>query len=268
MQQLFESIISFSRNKVFKNGGKIAVVATMLFVCGFFINTASAATSGPNFAGSGTNVAGIGTYAWTVPANIVSNNNVYATVDLPGGGTATSNYVAGRSYGFAIPTNATINGIQVVVGRYTSGTSDPLIRDHVVSLVKGGVITGDNKAVTGTNWPTTEGAATYGSVSDLWGTSWTPADINSANFGVDLSAINTNATPARNRTASVDYIQVIVTYTVDTVAPVIAPHSTVTATADALGSGHVIYTAPAVTDNVVFPVTIFNVDGKRLIGIV
>lgn len=41
---------------------------------------------------------------------------------------------------------------------------------------------GTNKAVTGTTWGTTFSTVTYGGTNDLWGTTWTPSDINSANF--------------------------------------------------------------------------------------
>jgi hypothetical protein len=80
-----------------------------------------------------------------------------------------------------------------------------------VSLIKGGTITGDNKATT-TDWPTSFGTASYGGASDLWGTSWTYADINASNFGVALSAYNQSG--VSSRTAYVDYMQISVTYTV------------------------------------------------------
>ncbi len=52
----------------------------------------------------------------------------------------------------------------------------------------------------------------YGTTSDLWGTTWTAADINNANFGLKFTAkAGTTAT-----TANVDYITITVTYTNDT----------------------------------------------------
>jgi hypothetical protein len=98
-----------------------------------------------------------------------------------------------------------------VINRQSSGRTAPFLRDNVISLVKAGIITGDNKAATETYWPNTGlGTATYGSSSDLWGTTWTAADINAANFGVVLSAVNAKTT--RARTATVDYIQITVYY--------------------------------------------------------
>ena len=89
------------------------------------------------------------------------------------------------------------------------------MRDSEVKLVKGGVIQATNKAVTGTDWPTAGlGIASYGGAADLWGGSWTTADIKASNFGVVLAAINPNTTHNRDRDATVDYIRVTITYTV------------------------------------------------------
>ncbi len=61
--------------------------------------------------------------------------------------------------------------------------------------------------------------AIYGSASNLWGTNWSPADINNAGFGVALSVTN-NAGNFTSRTATVDYIQISVTYATPQSLPV------------------------------------------------
>jgi hypothetical protein len=97
----------------------------------------------------------------------------------------------------------------VTIGRFASSSSS--LQDRYVYLIKGGVTGTTNRGATSTNWPTSEAAASYGSTSDLWGTSWTPADINASNFGVALTVDNNNSS---TRTANVDYINVTVTYQV------------------------------------------------------
>ncbi len=98
------------------------------------------------------------------------------------------------------------------------------IRDNVVSLVKNNVVVGNNKAATGTDWPTSDATATYGTgTTDLWGTTWTTTDINNANFGVVLSVTGTTS---NDETARVDNITITVTY---------SPPHTITATAGAGG---------------------------------
>jgi hypothetical protein len=49
--------------------------------------------------------------------------------------------------------------------------------------VKGGVIGGTDKS-TGALQPGTLSYVTYGGSSDLWGQTWTPADINASDFGL------------------------------------------------------------------------------------
>lgn len=162
-------------------------------------------TSGPNYPWSGINQTGVGTEAWGTPANIYGDDAAYAAVTL--NQDAISNYLQGTDFRFNIPLEASITGIQVTIERYSPG-NNPRVRDQVVSLVKGGTITAVNKAITA-NWPQTPNGTTYGSATDLWGESWTPADINSASFGVAIAARNPNK---ETRTAYVDYIRIAITY--------------------------------------------------------
>ena len=190
-------------------------------------NSASTATDntvtysphgGPSMAGTGASVGGVGTVAWTSPGSITADDSSYATCALTS--SAQSNYLSGTNFGFSIPAGSTINGIQVSIMRESSSSNSPYVRDTVVSLIKGGTVTGANRAATSTNWPNSMTAAGYGTTSDLWGTTWTPADINASNFGVALSASSSGS--GSTRTASVDYMQITVTYTADTTAPTVS----------------------------------------------
>lgn len=169
-----------------------------------------AVSSGLTYPTVTVDAADVGTVAWTNPANALTNNNTDATVTLISG--AISHYLKTTGYGFAIPTDATIKGIQLTIERYSPGTGgDPRIRDSVVSLVKAGTITGNNKANATTNWSrTTRETINYGSASDLWGATWTPGEINDPNFGAALAVTTPNSS---SRTASVDYLAITVTYT-------------------------------------------------------
>ncbi|MBS1742833.1 MAG: T9SS type A sorting domain-containing protein [Bacteroidetes bacterium] len=167
-------------------------------------------TDGPNLAGTAAN-SGSGT-AWSNPGNVNANDNAYASVT--GFGTAFSQTLVASDFGFAIPSDATIKGFQVSIARFRSGGTTGEIQDNSLKLVKGGTVVGTNKGATSTNWPTSEAVANYGTASDLWGTTWTPTDINANNFGVALLVDNTNTFSFfGTRTANVDYIQVTITYT-------------------------------------------------------
>ncbi len=98
-------------------------------------------TAGPTIAGTGTNVNGPGTIAWTNPGNIAGAGSATATLT----GTATSEYLQGTNYGFAIPATATILGIQASINRSSnSNTGSISINDVTVSLMKAGALVGTN----------------------------------------------------------------------------------------------------------------------------
>ena len=84
-------------------------------------------------------------------------------------------------------------------------------------LLKAGATTGITDHASGTDWGTTDGTVTYGSASDLWGTTWTPAQINASNFGVRLKVGNRTSS---SRTASINRIRVTVTYSSDPTAAI------------------------------------------------
>src|SRR6478672_5170058 len=187
------------------------LLVLLLFISGQYSN---AQTAGPFNSGTGTNVTGIGSVAWATPNNIVvSGDGAYATASLASTN-STSNYLQGSNYGFSIPTGAIINGFEVTINRMTTTNGGRAAKDQFVSMVKNGVVIGTNKAAA-TAYTSSLVVATYGSSTDTWGTTWTPADVNQTNFGAVLSAISTNSSPV----VSVDYIRIKVYYTTITFSP-------------------------------------------------
>ncbi|PJJ09955.1 hypothetical protein CLU83_3338 [Flavobacterium sp. 1] len=189
------------------------------------ICTTLTSNTGAKLPSSGTNVTGVGSEAWLNPGRITANDNSRASVSINSGSFGRTNYLQAKNFGFSVPTDATITGIEVSINRYASvSTSTNNVIDVTVSLIKNGVITytgsaadGDNKSL-GPRWSTTNSdVLTYGGNTDLWeGTTtgtWTPADINNANFGVGLSAyfFRNSGTV----TANVDDVQMTVYYIQD-----------------------------------------------------
>ena len=190
----------------------ICAGSTASFTATGTCNAITGLNSGARDAGTAVNATGVGTVAWGTPGNITAAGTPFATMTVAAN--LTTNYLRATNYSFSIPTNATIQGITVSINRSSSGTVTPFLRDNVVSLVKAGTIQSTNKAVTGTNWSNNNvlAVANYGGAADLWATTWTPADINDANFGVAFAGINASA---NNRTATVDYIRVTVSYSIE-----------------------------------------------------
>lgn len=164
-------------------------------------------TAGPSFAGSGATSGGAGT-SWTNTTRITANDNSYTGTSNNLDNGDNSEGLNATNFGFAIPANAVITGVQVTIGRYASTANT--IRDDYVRLLVGGTLTGANRA-SAAGWPNAEAAANYGSASDLWGTTLTPAQVNLANFGVSLAV---EAYSGNNRDPFVDYIQMTISYTV------------------------------------------------------
>jgi hypothetical protein len=142
---------------------------------------------------------------WTSSTNIFSSNDADASTSL-GGGVTSANLDA-TNFGFSIPSNATITGIEVRVERGASTSS--AIRDNNVQLLKAGAPVGSNKAVTGSTWGSGDSTRTYGNSGDLWATTWTPAEVNASTFGLRFQARNSSGSSA---TAYVDFIDIEVHY--------------------------------------------------------
>lgn len=159
-------------------------------------------TYGPLGGGTFASDATLGVVAITNPANVAISDNSYATSVLLNG--QSSQYLKATNFGFAIPTDATVAGVTVAIER--NSTVGATTVDNSVKLVKGGTISGNDKASAST-WGTSDAVATYGSATDLWGLALTPADINLSTFGVAVSAATTLAA-----TADIDYISITVDY--------------------------------------------------------
>jgi len=148
-----------------------------------------------------------------LPNGVLASDTQYAKVTLndsanANGKISTSLYVSG--YNFNIPSTAFIQGIKVDVQRFYVTIDNASVKDSSVMLLKAGNPVGQNYA-SSVSWPTSNGNRTYGSAADLWGTSWTPADINNSAFGVDLKAVRIG--PAgTTANAFVDFVKVTVYY--------------------------------------------------------
>jgi hypothetical protein len=193
------------KRKTMKHRKILILAVFVLLLVAVPASLAFAAAVGPNDAGTGEDVTGVGTIAWTNPGNITTAGTPYAYAFLNSG--ESTHYLRGTGYGFALPSGSTINGITVQINR---ASYIQTARDSIVRLVKAGAVAGDNKALTGTDWPFNSfGTQAYGGASDLWGTTWTADDINNANFGVVLSATNPNTISL----IAIDYLRITVDYT-------------------------------------------------------
>jgi hypothetical protein len=159
-----------------------------------------AAATGDVFPGAGVNVDRASNTAWTNPGDVVSDNTTDATVVVP------SDYLVISSFGFSIPTGATILGITVRVEASESGSGNSNYIPQLISDTTPTLIGAAKGAVTVTG--TTKVISVNGGTSDLWSATLTPAIINAAGFGVAIwSTDSSNA-----NTLAIDFVTIAVEY--------------------------------------------------------
>ena len=167
------------------------------------------ANTGFTLTGLGANNADAGNNAWTTPTNAQADDAAYANsafTVVP----QTSQYLHCTTFGFAVDAGATIDGIIVRVPRSQVIVGVHQIQDNNIILIKGGTRSGTDKADTATNWPTTDTNKDYGTATDLWGNTLTPADVNATNFGVAIRCKNSGDDDG---TARVDAVWIDVNFT-------------------------------------------------------
>jgi hypothetical protein len=149
-----------------------------------------------------------GSSPWTDPANVLASDDAWASATA-----YPTHYLQASDFGFNIPDGATIDGIEISLEGFGVGFFGGTIIDHSIRIVKNGIYAGDELA--DGIWPPADFIRTFGGVADLLGETWTPAQINSANFGVGISASAVGFATG----AFIDHIQITVHYTEVVPAP-------------------------------------------------
>ncbi|HET9825726.1 MAG TPA: hypothetical protein VFP87_10335 [Chitinophagaceae bacterium] len=145
--------------------------------------------------------------SWVNVGNVGASDDVYATFgNLTGGTGSYTDYLTVTNFGFAVPPTATINGIVVEAER-----SDPNFRtsDYSIRIIKNNVI-GITDRSGGATYPSSDSYQTYGNPADLWGDTWTAADINGSGFGVAIAAQRNSA--GGTTAGKVDHVRITVFY--------------------------------------------------------
>jgi hypothetical protein len=147
---------------------------------------------------------------WINLDNAKSSNNSYARSEWGESSGYYTDYLYASNFSFSLPTNSTVDGIEVRIERYAT---DGEAKDYRVSLVnQEATVTTEDKS-NPSNWSSSDpnSYTTYGSSTNLWEETWTYSDINDSDFGIGLSAIGTN--PDDGSFINVDNIQMKVYYT-------------------------------------------------------
>jgi hypothetical protein len=183
------------------NGANITGSTTKVTVGGNVILTPAAQTAvnlvQPAGTGSG----------WTNSQNITANDNVVATTTINASSDGAT--LKATNFGLNVPSLSTINGISVKFERWASTKN--CVKSLHLYLLKNGVPVGTDKGPSA-YWNNASQTVTLGSAADLWGGTWTAADVDSSNFGFESIPHDDCAAPA-TITGNADYVEITVNYT-------------------------------------------------------
>ena len=145
-------------------------------------------------------------FSWNNLNNVIWDTTLSATDSNANIRNENTNFLSLTNFDLSsawLPFWSVINGIQVDVEWMVSHNR---IRDWSVQLTKDWITPIWNNYANQANWPTTKTINSYGWSSDLWGTTWTYAELTDPNFWVLLQYRQT-----RNRNENVYVYRVWVT---------------------------------------------------------
>lgn len=163
------------------------------------------ASQGPNSGGSAANDTTNSTLTWSGISNALSSDNFRASRTLNTGDTLSA-YLKITSFGFSLPTGSTIDGIVSEFEAQSSTANKSNWAD--IRLVKAGTVVGSNLS-SGATLTASDVYYSFGSSTELWGTTWTEAEIESTGFGT-AAAIGG---PGTGNNGLIDHVRITVYYT-------------------------------------------------------
>ncbi len=126
-----------------------------------------------------TNGQAVGVGGWAEPNGAKSSDNVYATFNFSKVGAAV--VLKAGNFGFQVPTNATILGIEIAIEHAASKWDSA--RDETIILAKAGHETGTNQAFA--EWELNDKSVVYGGATQTWGVpNLSHSFVNAADFEV------------------------------------------------------------------------------------
>jgi hypothetical protein len=142
---------------------------------------------------------------WDNGANIYASDNS----DAAPGGALTSgqftNYLGAKDFGFSLPNDAIVTGIQVRTEKEGTHVDDK----HLFLTLDGATLVGTDHAALTTAWPDTDTKVIQGGIADEWGLRLTGADVNKCTFGYAIACV----ADATGDTPGVDGMEIQLTYT-------------------------------------------------------
>lgn len=137
---------------------------------------------------------------WTNPTNVFVDDAQFALYQ-----STTQNYLCVTNFTVEVPTGATIDSIIIRTNGKAGGSGLPFMDRFIyVGLTKNGSVVAGQMVMGMLSDIDSDVISRH----DLWGTTWTPAEINATTFGVIIQKFNTI-----NNNIEIDHVQVKVYWT-------------------------------------------------------
>ncbi|KKM77992.1 hypothetical protein LCGC14_1364450, partial [marine sediment metagenome] len=146
--------------------------------------------------------------SWSNPTKVSAQDDDEAYVSFSASTEESSDWLRLTDFGFNVPLGAIIKGIKVEIDQRATVTSS-IIDGEVFLRKTSGVVEDDMANSTAWGVPDDGVYTIYGNSTYLWGASWTPSEINNADFGIDFWINYTGSSPTDAR---IDHIQITVYY--------------------------------------------------------
>ena len=169
-----------------------------------------------------TNFSPTGSIVWNNINNVLVKDGNYTSgvINASFDDLQTTVFLQLDHFNFNIPPNSVITGLSVNIKKHAAWKSLPdlYIADNSLKFKKPDLTFSNDKADTVTYWEETDQIIQYGADEDLWGLQLLPSDVNDDNFILFFSAkIKGYHLADPPETAFIDYIEVIIYYTVDNI---------------------------------------------------
>jgi len=125
---------------------------------------------------------------WTSPQNIAFGQDTFAFANLEDSPTAKSSLLYATDFNLSIPTGIVPLGIEVFINTNTNNAGRGVFSR--IFLTKNGTNKVGTEKSDNVEIGTTQHDEIYGGSSDLWGITWTAAELNSSNFGFAIEVLS------------------------------------------------------------------------------
>lgn len=134
-------------------------------------------------------VASSGDVAWDAVSGAGDEDGVPASATL--GPLQTSQTLVATGFGLSLPAGKTPSGVIVEVEELADSGASWVVVEKELRLVLGGAAVGEERSDPHLQgWPREAELVPHGGASDLWGATFSAADVAGADFGVQLAAYN------------------------------------------------------------------------------